>query len=72
LVQNIQLLLRFLVDQEVLSLHLTLVLLSVLLETDQHKQVLLFHPFHQKVLENLWGLALLASQEFQEAPKIQS
>jgi hypothetical protein len=72
LVQNNHVPLGFLVVQEVLSLHLLLVLLSVLLEINQHKQVLLFHPFHQEVLENLWGLALLVSQEFQEVPRSQS
>lgn len=61
----------FLVVQEVLSLHPILVLLSVPLETDQRMQVLPFHPFHQKVLENLWGLALLVTQKFQEVPESQ-
>jgi hypothetical protein len=60
------------VVQEVLSLHLFLVLLSVLLEIDQHRQVLLFHLFHHEILENLWGLAPLASQEYQEVPKVNS
>jgi hypothetical protein len=69
LVQDNQILLNFLVVQEVLSLHLFLVLLSALLETDQHRQAPLFHLFHQKVLENLWGPVLLVSQEYQEVPK---